>query len=138
MKISKLVLTGVLAGTVLSASMKLIRKISGNPSEILLYNVDYIPLFKKYKDIPGVGVAFHFGTCISSAVGLYYILKPLGLENNISPYVGVYSLGGGALYFLSALTDEPPEPNDTAAWIYWTGSHAIFGIAVGSLVKKLN
>lgn len=138
MRLAKLVLTGVFAGAVLSTSMKLIRKITGNPSDILLYNVDYIPLIKKYKDIPGIGVAFHYGTCISSAVGLYYMLKPFHLERNVSPYVVVYSIGGGVLYFLSTLTDELPKYNDLAAWYYWTSSHAMFGIAVGCAIKRLN
>lgn len=138
MRISKLIASGIFSGAVLAASMKLIRKMTGNPSEILLYNVDYIPFFKKYKHIPGVGLGFHYATCVLSTVGLYYILKPFRIEKNITPYVLVYSAGGGALYFLSALTNEPPEYNDTAAWNYWTGSHALFGVAVGTMVKSLN
>lgn len=138
MKLKKLILTGIFSGAILPTTMKLIHKVTGNSSEILLYNVDYIPFFKRYKHIPGVGAGFHYGTCILSTVGLYYMLNPFRLEKNITPYVLVYSVGGGALYFLSALTNEPPEYNDRAAWSYWTGSHALFGIAVGTTVKKLN
>lgn len=138
MKSAKLVLTGAFSGIILAASMKMIRKITGNPAEILLYNMDYMPYLKKYKNVPAVGYSFHYATCISSTVGLYYILKPVRIERKIFPYVLVYSLGSGALFFLSTLTEELPEHNDIAAWNYWTGSHALFGLAVGSTIKKLN
>lgn len=138
MRISKLIATGIFSGAVLAASLKVVRKITGNPSETLLYNIGYIPFIKRYKHIPGVGIGFHYATCVLSTLSLYYVLKSFRLEKNIFPYVLVYSVGGGALYFLSALTNKPPRYNDVAAWNYWTGSHALFGIAVGSIVKKLD
>lgn len=137
MKLAKLVATGAISGVVLAASMKAIHKITGNPSEVLLYNMDYMPYLKKYKDNPLTGYSFHYVTCISSAVGLYYILKPIGLEKKISPYMFVYSMGSGALFFLSKLTEEPPESSDAAAWSYWTGSHLLFGYTVGTLAKRI-
>lgn len=137
MKLIKLVVTGAISGVVLAASMKVIHKITGNPSEVLLYNMDYIPYLKHYKDNPFTGYSFHYVTCISSAVGLYYILKPMDLEKKISPYMFVYTMGSGALFFLSKLTEEPPKSSDFAAWSYWTGSHLLFGFTVGSIVKKL-
>ncbi|OZU90585.1 hypothetical protein CIL03_05440 [Virgibacillus indicus] len=133
---SKLVLIGIIAGTVLAVSLKIVRLLTGNPASILLYNMDYIPLLKMWDEILGAGLLFHFITCIVSVVVLFYFLKPLALKRNVLPYVVTYTIGGGVLFFLSALTGTPPAYNDVAAWFYWTAGHTLFGIVVGLLVKK--
>ncbi|GAA3713918.1 hypothetical protein GCM10022378_00910 [Salinicoccus jeotgali] len=130
----KLVLIGFISGVLLAAIMKTVRKVTGNKADILLYNMDYIPVLKQWSDKSITGILFHYATCISSAVVLYYILLPLGLESLVWPYVVVFTAGGGALYFLSALTETPPSKDDAAAWFYWTLGHAIFGFAVGGLI----
>lgn len=131
---SKLVLIGFISGVLLAAIMKIIRKTTGNKADILLYNMDYIPVLKQWSDRSMTGILFHYATCISSAVVLYYILLPMSLELAVWPYAVVFTVGGGALYFLSALTETPPSKNDTAAWFYWTLGHALFGFAVGGLI----
>lgn len=131
----KLTLAGIIAGVVLAAFLKVIQLLTGNPASILLYNMDYIPFLKKWNDIIGAGLLFHFITCIVSVVFLFYLLKPFALERKVFPYVVTYTVGGSILFFLSALTETPPAYNDMTAWLYWTAGHALFGIIVGLLVR---
>lgn len=129
-----LVIIGAISGFILGLVMKIVRILTGNEAEILLYNMDYIPILKRWTDKSITGLAFHYMTCTVSAVVLFYLLVPLGFERDIWPYVLVYAAGGGALFFLSRLTPTPPSHKDVAAWINWTVSHAIFGVSVGLLI----
>lgn len=131
----KLIIIGVASGLILAAVMKIIRKTTGNKAYILLYNMDYMPVIKRWSDKWITGVAFHFATCICSAVVLYHLLVPFGLELAVWPYIFVFTMGGGILYFLSALTEKPPSHNDFAAWFNWTFSHGIFGMSIGYLIS---
>lgn len=129
-----LLLIGTISGTVLAAIMKFVRIATGNKAEILLYNMDYIPILNQWAHKRSTGIIFHYVTCISSAVILYYLLIPFRLEFAIWPYIYVFSLGGGILYFLSALTRTPPDHRDWISWFNWTASHSIFGFTVGVLI----
>lgn len=129
-----LILIGAVSGVVLAAIMKLVRIATGNKAEILLYNMDYIPVLKQWAHLRITGLIFHYLTCISSAVVLYYLLIPFQLEFAIWPYIFVFSLGGGILYFLSALTRTPPKHDDWISWFNWTACHSIFGFTVGVLI----
>lgn len=129
-----LVIIGAISGFILGLVMKIVRMVTGNEGEILLYNMDYIPILKRWADKNITGLIFHYMTCIVSAVVLFYLLVPLGFEKAIWPYVLVYSAGGGVLFFLSMLTPTPPSHKDVAAWVNWTVSHAIFGVSVGLLI----
>ena len=131
----KLMIIGFVAGAILAAVGKFIRITTGNKAEILLYNMDYMPVIKRWSDKWITGIIFHYTTCIVSAVVLFYMLIPFGWELNIWPYVLVYTAGSAALYFLSLLTDKPPASDSFSSWFYWTFSHAIFGFAVGFLIK---
>ncbi|MDO5359464.1 MAG: hypothetical protein Q4E92_01760 [Jeotgalicoccus sp.] len=131
----KLIIIGFVAGAILAAAGKIIRIVTGNKAEILLYNMDYMPFIKRWSDKWITGIIFHYTTCIASAVVLFYMLIPFGWELNIWPYVLVYTAGSAALYFLSLLTDKPPASDSFSSWFYWTFSHAIFGFAVGFLIK---
>ncbi|PAV29122.1 hypothetical protein CIL05_13565 [Virgibacillus profundi] len=132
----KLLLTGITAGAILAVSLKIVQLITGNTASILLYNMDYIPLLKKWDSVTGAGLLFHFVTCIVSVVVLYYFLKLFSLEQKVRLYVVIYTIGGAILFFLSALSETPPAYSDMAAWIYWTAGHAVFGIFVGLFIKK--
>ena len=131
----QLVLIGAVSAIILGGVMKILRKLTGNKADILLYNMDYMPVLKRWSDKWITGVIFHFATCICSAVVLYYLLILFGLELTVWPYVLVFTAGGGILYFLSVLTEKPPAYNDFAAWFSWTFGHCIFGISVGYLVS---
>ncbi|WP_213809795.1 hypothetical protein [Jeotgalicoccus sp. WY2] len=131
----KLIIIGFVAGAILAAVGKIIRITTGNKAEILLYNMDYMPVIKRWSDKWITGIIFHYTTCIVSAVVLFYMLIPFSWELNIWPYVLVYTAGSAALYFLSLLTDKPPASDSFSSWFYWTFSHAIFGFAVGFLIK---
>ena len=131
----KLIIIGFISGLILAATAKIIRFTIGSKAEILLYNMDYMPVIKRWSDQWITGIIFHYVTCISSVVVLFYMLIPFGWETNIWPYVLVYTAGSGVLYFLSLFTDQPPAPNSFSSWLCWTFSHTVFGLAAGLLIK---
>lgn len=131
----KLILIGFVSGVILAGVMKVIRLITGNKADILLYNMDYMPILKKWSGMWITGVLFHYVTCIASATVLFYMLIPFGWEMEVWPYVLVFTAGGGVLYFLSMLTETPPASNSFSSWFYWTLGHGIFGLSVGFLIQ---
>lgn len=132
----KLTTVGILAGIVLILVLRLVLAITGNTAYVLLFNFDYIPIINTLRPVWLFGYIFHFVTCIISVIALFYILKPKALETKILPYILVYTFGGGALFFLTALSKKPPEANDFMAWLYWTLAHCVFGYTTGILIKK--
>lgn len=132
----KLTGIGLFAGTILIFILKLVQELTGNTAYILLFNFEYIPLIRDLKPVWLFGYIFHFITCVISVIALYFILKIKASQSKVLPYILVYTIGGGALFFLTALSNKPPEANDFMAWIYWTLGHSIFGYAVGASIKK--
>lgn len=132
-----LIIIGFVAGIVLIIPLKIVLLATGNTAYVLLFNFDYIPVINKLRPIWLFGYLFHFVTCIVSVVSLFYILRTWRLHRAVLPYVLVYTLGGGALFFLTALSDLPPSYTDFMAWLYWTIAHGIFGLTVGILVRRL-
>jgi hypothetical protein len=130
-----LILIGIIGAFGLSLFMKLVRILTGNKAEILLYNLDYMPGLKKWRHIPAAGITFHIFTCIASVFVLFYLLRLVGWEYYILPYVAVYTAGSALLFFLSALTKKPPAYTDGYAWLHWTAGHGLYGIIVGVLVR---
>ncbi|MDO5654981.1 MAG: hypothetical protein Q4G27_02440 [Flavobacteriaceae bacterium] len=128
---------GFLSGIVLIAVLKLIMLWTGNTAYILLFNFDYIPVIQDLRPEKFFGYVFHFVTCCASVIGLFLILRIWQKQWQIWPYVLVYMLGGGALFFLTALSPKPPDYDDVAAWMYWTLAHGVFGWCVGYLIQKL-
>ena len=131
----KLILIGIISGIILAGVMRAFRLMTGSKADILLYNMDYMPFLKKWSDYWITGILFHYATCIASAVILFYLLVPFTREMTVWPYILVFAAGGGVLYFLSALTETPPDWNDASAWFYWTFGHGVFGLAIGLLVR---
>lgn len=132
----KLTSIGIFGGVVLILVLKMALVFTGNTAYILLFNFDYVPILNGLRPVWLFGYVFHFVTCIVSVIALYYILKPRGWELKLLPYIVVYTIGGGALFFLTSLSPKPPAANDAMAWMYWTFAHAVFGYVVGNLVKK--
>ena len=133
---AKLILIGITAGIVLIIPLKVLYEFAGNTAYILLFNFDYIPVLNQLRPVKFFGYIFHFVTCISSVIGLFYILKIWQLQHKILLYVLVYSIGGAGLFFLTALSPQFPEANDRIAWLYWTLAHGLFGFTVGYLVNR--
>ena len=133
---SKLTGIGLFAGTILILILKIVQELTGNTAYVLLFNFEYIPLIKDLEPVWLFGYIFHFITCTISVIALYFILKLKAWQSKILPYILVYTIGGGALFFLTALSNKPPEANDFMAWFYWTLGHSIFGYAVGVSIKK--
>ncbi|MDY0394521.1 hypothetical protein ACFSMW_07940 [Virgibacillus halophilus] len=131
----KLILIGLAAGAILAVFLKIIQTTTGNQAYDLLFETDYVPVLKQWHEVPGVGIAFHFLTCIMSVAVLFLLLKPFHLERRFLPYVLVYTIGGAFLYPLTALSARTPELADVAAWGLWTLGHALFSVTVGLLIK---
>ncbi|MEN1968470.1 hypothetical protein WMZ97_10395 [Lentibacillus sp. N15] len=131
----KLTFIGIVAGIVLAVFLKIIQLLTGNQAFVLLFNTDYIPLLRNIQSSGKVGITFHFVTCILSVIVLFYILKSLHLERSFTAYLVVFTVGGGILYSLTALTEQVPAVTDFAAWAFWTIGHAIFASVVGLLIK---
>ncbi|MDY0404213.1 hypothetical protein P5G51_001240 [Virgibacillus sp. 179-BFC.A HS] len=131
----KLILIGIAGGIVLAVFLKIIQQITANQAYCLLFETDYVPILQNWSDLIGMGMAFHFITCIASVVVLFYLLKGLHLERRCLPYVLVYTIGGAILFSLTALSENTPAITDVAAWGFWTLGHALFAITVGLLVK---
>lgn len=134
--VGKLIVIGIVAGIVLAGLLQIIYKLCGSEAYILLYNIDYIPSLEQWNSFSSVGVAFHFIFCILSVLCLYYLLKPFGWEQRSLPYILIYTVGSGFLFFLTWLTDKPPAANDLEAWFYWTASHAVYSWIVASFIIR--
>lgn len=132
----KLTFIGIFAGIILAGVLLLLHLWANNPAYILLFNVDYIPILKGLSSQPIIGVIFHFGFCIISVVGLFYILKMSDRERQVLFYIAVYTGGSAILYFLTVFSVRPPFITDLTSWMYWTIAHAIYGIIVGLFIKK--
>ncbi|MBY0223226.1 hypothetical protein ABZ756_14555 [Mammaliicoccus sciuri] len=132
----KLIIIGTIAGIALALFLKVIQILIGNQAYVLLFNFDYVPVIQDWEPQLLVGYLFHFITCIVSAVALFYLLRIIQREYLISPYVLVYTVGGGILFSLTGLSEQPPAITDGAAWFYWTAAHAVFGLIVGGLIKN--
>lgn len=134
----KLIIIGVVAGTVLAESLRLLHVTTGVNGYNLLFNFDYIPLIGKYSNTAGwTGMSFHYLTCIGSVLVSYYIFKKYGREKDILPYVGLFFIGSLVLYFLTGLSPEAPARNDWYAWIGFGSAHLLFGVVVGKLIQEI-
>ncbi|RLL48368.1 hypothetical protein D8M04_03650 [Oceanobacillus piezotolerans] len=135
-RVMKLTVIGIIAGIILSGSLKIIQLLTHNDAYILLFNTDYIPLINQLHNWSIVGIIFHFVTCISSVIGLFYILRALGIEYSLLAYILVYTVGSAMLFPLTALSEKTPSLTDFPAFIYWTAGHMVYSFAVGLLVKR--
>lgn len=127
---------GIISAAVLAALMQLIYTLTGNEAYVLLYNVDYFPIIHVWQNVAWFGIVFHFVFCIASVIGLFYILKFFGWEYRMWPYLVVYTVGSGILYFLTLLTEQPPAADDRMAWFYWTSSHLVFSLVVAGMIVR--
>jgi len=132
----KLSAISIIAGIVLILVLRVVLAFTGNTAYVLLFNFDYIPIIKDLKPVGFFGNLFHFVTCLVSVLALFAILKTWKIQYKLWPYILVYSVGGGALFFLTVLSEQPPASNDVMAWVYWTFAHAVFGYMVGDLIRK--
>lgn len=132
----QLMIVAIIAAIILIIPLKIVYVLTGNTAYTLLFNFDYVPILNKLKPVWLFGYVFHFITCICSVVGLFYILKIWNLQYSVIYYLLVYTIGGGALFFLTCLSNQPPAGGDRIAWLYWTGAHAIFGHAVAYMIQS--
>lgn len=135
---SFLVLTAIsfIAGTILILFLRIVLEITGNTAYFLLFNFDYIPVVNTLQSVPFSGFLFHYITCFVSVVVLFYFLRRFRWQRRYWLYILVYTIGGGALFFLTALSPKPPEASDWASWMYWTVGHALYGCVVALLIKR--
>src|SRR5699024_11685826 len=98
----KLIIVGVLAGTVLAESLRLLYLTTGINSYNLLFNFDYVPFIGMYSDTAGwTGMAFHYTVCIGSVIVSYYLFKKYRIEKDMLPYVSLFFFCSLILYFIT-------------------------------------
>lgn len=127
---------GIVSGSVLAVLMLLVHILTGNEAYVLLYNVDYFPVIHVFQDSVLFGIFFHYVFCIVSVIGLYYLLSFFHWHYHLWPYVLIYTVGSGLLFFLTLLTDKPPSADDGMAWFYWTASHLVFSLVVAWMIRR--
>lgn len=136
-KIIKLILIGIVAGTVLAESLRLLLLTTDINSYNLLFNFDYIPIIGEYSNTVGwTGMLFHYLACIGSVLVSYYVFKKYSLEKDVIPYVILFFIGSLILYFLTGFSPEPPAWNDWSAFISFGGAHLLYGLVVGKLIQE--
>lgn len=133
----KLVIIGVLAGTVLAESLRLLYLTTGINSYNLLFNFDYLPFIGMYSNTAGwTGMAFHYVVCIGSVIVSYYLFKKYRIEKDMLPYVSLFFFGSLILYFLTFLSAEQPAWNDWYAFGSFGLAHLLYGIIVAKLIQE--
>lgn len=137
-KIIKLIIIGIIAGTVLAESLRLLYVTTGINGYNLLFNFDYIPFIGEYSDTAGwTGMSFHYLACVGSVIVSYYFFKMYGMEKDLLPYVGLFFIGSLMLYFLTGLSPEQPAWNDWSAFISFGVAHLLYALVVGKLIQEM-
>lgn len=132
----KLITIGLIAGTVLAESLRLIYAITEVNAYNLLFNFDYIPIIGVYSNTSSwTGMTFHYFTCVASVVVSYYFFKKLKLEKEALPYISLFFVGSLMLYFLTGLSPEPPAWNDWVAFGFFGLSHLLYAVVVVKLIQ---
>lgn len=135
---SKLIAIGLIAGTVLAESLRLIYTLTKINAYNLLFNFDYIPVIGVYSNTNSwTGMTFHYFTCVGSVVVSYYFFKKFKLEKETFPYVSLFFVGSLMLYFLTGLSIEPPAWNDWLAFSFFGLSHLLYAIVVVKLIQVM-
>ena len=135
---SKLVAIGLIAGTVLAESLRLIYTLTKVNAYNLLFNFDYIPVIGVYSNTSSwTGMTFHYFTCVASVVVSYYFFKKFKLEKEIFPYISLFFVGSLMLYFLTGLSLEPPAWDDGLAFSFFGLSHLLYAIVVVKLIQVM-
>lgn len=136
-KVIKLIIIGIVAGTVLAESLRLLYVTTGINGYNLLFNFDYIPFIGEYSNTAGwTGMLFHYLACIGSVIVSYYVFKKYSMEKDILPYVGLFLIGSLMLYFLTGLSPEAPAWNDWNALIGFGAAHLLYAIVVAKLIQE--
>src|SRR5699024_7470907 len=133
----KLIIVGVLAGTVLAESLRLLYLTTGINSYNLLFNFDYVPFIGAYSNTAGwTGMAFHYAVCIVSVIVSYYLFKKYRIEKDMMPYVSLFFFGSVIVYFLTFFSTEHPASNDWYAFGSFGLAHRVYGIIVAKLIQE--
>src|SRR5699024_5122785 len=106
---SKLSIITLISGSILALTLKAVQIFFQVDAYILLFNMDYIPVLRNWEHIVGSGYLFHYAFCFVSIIGLYLLASLFRLEKNRWLYIFVYTSGSALLYFLTALTNQPPD-----------------------------
>lgn len=136
-KFIKLIIIGIIAGTVLAESLRLLYVTTGINGYNLLFNFDYIPFIGEYSNTAGwTGMSFHYLACIGSVVVSYYVFKKYSIEKDMLPYAALFFIGSLMLYFLTGLSPEAPAWNDWNALIAFGVAHLLYAVVVAKLIQE--
>lgn len=137
-RILKLIIIGIIGGTVLAEMLRMIYLVTGINAYNLLFNFDYLPFIGQYSQTDAwTGMLFHYFTCVMSVLVSYYIFKKYGIQKDVLPYVVLFLIGSLILFFLTGLSPELPEWNDWSAFIFFGFGHLVYGLVVGKLIQEL-
>lgn len=134
--LKRLILIGIVSGGIFGLLLRVIEDLTDKKVYTLLMNVDYFPLLKDLKLNEVVEFSFHIIVSIIVVIVLYYGLRKMGREEQVSPYIWLNLLIGGLLYLTTTFSERTPQLTDMIALIYWLIGHAIFGVLVGIMIKS--
>ena len=133
--LKRLVSIGIVSGSIFGLLLRVIEQITDKKVYTLLMNMDYFPVIKNWELSEVVEFSFHIFVSITVVIVLYYGLRKVGHEHQVSPYIWLNVLIGGLLYLTTIFSERTPELTDMIAFTYWLVGHAIFGVLVGIMIK---
>lgn len=132
----KLLMIGIVAGSVFGWLLKVIEQLTDKKVYTLLLNIDYIPFLKEWNIGEFVEFLMHLFVSIIVVFILYNFFTYFKCEHLITPYVLINVLIGVALFPTTSFSSRTPEFIDSVAFLYWLGGHVIFGLIVGLMIRS--
>jgi hypothetical protein len=126
-------ISGIIAGMLLGASLKIVQAVTGHQVYTLLLNVDFIPVIGRISWPEYIEFIFHLLVSIILGIIFYYLAGKWRLKNDQSLYLAAaLTIPALSLYFpLTILAvKEVPETDDWTAFSYWTGGHLLYLVSL--------
>jgi hypothetical protein len=126
-------LSGIIAGILLGASLKIVEAVTGHQVYTLLLNVDFIPVIGRVSWPEYIEFIFHLLVSIILGIIFYYLAGKWRLKTYQSFYLAAaLTVPALFLYFpLSLLAiKEVPEIGDWTAFSYWAAGHLVYLVSL--------
>lgn len=134
----QVLIASFVAGCLFGAFFKAVENLTGSRVYTLLVNVDYIPILKNYRFPEGIEFSFHlviswFITAIVFAIRHKYKWNNVTLIKN-SVLIQIFI--GCMLFPTTIFSNRTPTFTDYDALFWWLVGHVLYGIMVGTLLRK--
>lgn len=131
---------GIVTGIVLALFLKYVQIVTGSKVYTLLLNVDYIPIIKNYQFSEVIEVFFHL--IISVIVCMVFILivdkGALLIRQRVIYFSFLFNTSIGLLvYPTTSFSDRTPSFTDAVSLFWWLAGHALYGVVVGMMLKRV-